>query len=253
MAVTAGAGTRLQNSCRRTRIGSRLRRRSVRRRRCDIPDRTRRCCRHRACHCCVDPAKMRCGVLCCFWNFVSRVLLFHTADPVVVFGTADPDSYKDLMDLETTTVRVFCLYREGLVRRLAGELSGLATTKHGSRALDSLWKFSSLKIKQVSSNHRVPTSPLPLRKASLLSRPVPCLFNPHDLGYSWGAVPPGESADWQSVWQVYWQDQLPCLFNPYALGDSWGAVPPRESADWQSVWQVCGPDLCHVYLTLIML
>lgn len=39
--------------------------------------------------------------------------------------------------------------REGLVRRLAGELTGLACSKHGSRALDALWKYSSLKMKQV--------------------------------------------------------------------------------------------------------
>ena len=38
--------------------------------------------------------------------------------------------------------------REGLVKALKGELVSLATNKHGSRTLDTLWKYSSIKSKQ---------------------------------------------------------------------------------------------------------
>ena len=38
--------------------------------------------------------------------------------------------------------------REGLVKALRGELVGLATCKHGSRTLDTLWRHSSSKTRQ---------------------------------------------------------------------------------------------------------
>ena len=38
--------------------------------------------------------------------------------------------------------------REGLLKALKGELVSLATSKHGSRTLDTAWKFSSIKSKQ---------------------------------------------------------------------------------------------------------
>ena len=39
--------------------------------------------------------------------------------------------------------------REGLVKSLKGEFVGLACSKHGSRTLDTIWKYSSIKSKQV--------------------------------------------------------------------------------------------------------
>ena len=38
--------------------------------------------------------------------------------------------------------------RDGLVKALKGELAGLATSKHGSRTLDTLWRYASSKTKQ---------------------------------------------------------------------------------------------------------
>jgi len=38
--------------------------------------------------------------------------------------------------------------REGLVKALKGEFASLACSKHGSRTVDTLWKFSSMKAKQ---------------------------------------------------------------------------------------------------------
>ena len=38
--------------------------------------------------------------------------------------------------------------REGLVKALKGEFASLACSKHGSRTIDTLWKFSSMKAKQ---------------------------------------------------------------------------------------------------------
>ena len=38
--------------------------------------------------------------------------------------------------------------REGLVKALRGELVSLATSKHGSRTLDTLWRYASSKTKQ---------------------------------------------------------------------------------------------------------
>lgn len=38
--------------------------------------------------------------------------------------------------------------REGLVKALRGEMVSLATSKHGSRTLDALWKYSGMKMKQ---------------------------------------------------------------------------------------------------------
>jgi len=39
--------------------------------------------------------------------------------------------------------------REGLVRALKEQLAGMACSKHGSRSIDTLWKFSSIKMKAV--------------------------------------------------------------------------------------------------------
>jgi len=41
------------------------------------------------------------------------------------------------------------IFREGLARKLAGELVSLSCSKHGSRAFEALWNSSSLKSKQV--------------------------------------------------------------------------------------------------------